>query len=265
MGETDELPTLSRPYPKPMRCNDARNRKDYAPERPEDHGVYEVDEVAAYINVADAPFHEQPIALKRTTVGGWVRRGFFESERAHIFGRYRFIWFGDLITSRVIAMMLSFGVDARAIKQAHDWLAEDTNYDRPFIKRGIWTESPGIAHRLAEKVPGVFDAVTKRGRLPILEKLDRRLHEACRMDFDAETDLPVRWYPVDGVSMDPLMVSGNTCLPKRRMATRYVLGFSRSGDSVEDILSDHEITLEQFRTAVDWELGLEATGYRRPW
>lgn len=233
--------------------------------RPERHGVYEYDEVAAYINVADAPFHERPVTLKNTTVSGWVRRGLFESEMSHIFSRRRYVRFGALVSSRMIAMMLSFGVGARALYQVHDWLVEYTDYDLPFIKRGFWTESPGIAHHLAAKAPKLFDTFSKRGRLPVLEKLDQRLHEACRMDFDDETGLAVRWYPVDGVSIDPQMVSGNSCLPNRRMATRYVLGFSRSGDKVVSILLDHKMTLQQYRTAVDWELSLEATGYVRPW
>lgn len=233
--------------------------------RPESRGIYHLDEVAAYITVADAPYHACPLSLRASTVRGWVRRGLLRigNPDDDCGPRYEYVRFGDLVTCRMVAMMLSFGAMPAAIKRVHDWLAEAVGYDRPFIRREFWTESPGIARKLHDENPELFDVLSRRGKLPLPESLDRRLHDACRMDFGEETGLPLRWYPVDGVAIEPQFVSGRPTLKGRGVATHYIPGSYTTDDERKLILDWYEITDDQLKTAVSWESQLDDAGVMR--
>lgn len=231
--------------------------------RPESRGIYHADEVAAYITVADAPFHASPVSVRASTVRGWIRRGLVSYGNPDDDRGPKYVRFGDLVTCRMVAMMLSFGTLPASIKRVHDWMADANGCDRPFIKREFWTESPGMARSLQSGNPELFDLLNRRGKLPLLDSLDRRLHDACRMDFGDETGLPLRWYPVDGVAIEPQYVSGRPTLIGRNVATHYIPGSYTTDDEKKLTMDWYEITEAQLETAVTWESQLDDAGVLR--
>lgn len=236
----------------------AEVKRELAAMRPWKRGVFYYDVVADYITVADSQFHLRPVTIRPSTIAGWARSGFFESESMGHDRDPRFIRFRDLITARMIAMMSSFGATTSAIKRLHDVVAEETGDRRPFARRELWTESPGIAGYFRDDRAGLAPFASSNGRMSPAEELDRRLRRASRMSFDEDAGWPVQWSPIDGVSIDPMVLAGKPCIPGRRIATRYIFESHVAGDRKDLLLEWYEIDQSQFEAAMDWESRLEA-------
>lgn len=217
------------------------------------HGVFYFDDVARYIAVADSAYHQDELQLQGSTIGGWSRRGFFPAEPNEFERNRRFVKFGDLITSRMIAMFLSFGVKPHDIKRAHDWLSNETGDERPFVGRRFWTEAPGIAHHINAEFRDSIVAANKAGQRPFPELLDKQVNIACRMDFDDETETPLRWHLSEGVTIDPLMASGAPCINGTRTSTRHVYESHLGGDDIGVLMNWYALTEDQVNTAIAWE------------
>lgn len=220
---------------------------------PVSYGVYYFDEVARLLSVGDSDFYIKPPILKYDTVWRWSNSGYFQASENPFEGNRKYVTFGSLVTARMIALLLSYGISARQVHSAHDLLAERTGSEMPFVGRRFWTEAPELAREVHVELDGLVVTASKDAQMPITDFLHGRVRDACRMDFDEDTDMPLLWHPSEGVTIDPMLQSGAPCVAGTGTATHYLYESYLGGDSVEDLVYWCELSELQVSRALRWE------------
>ena len=217
------------------------------------HGVYYLDEVSRFLRVTDLSARGSELSLSSQQISSWSKRGFFDLQRARFERNKRFMQFPHLITSRMVAILRSYGVSIRRIQKAHDYLQVETGERYPFATSTVWTEDADrSSHIYTEIDKMILVTADESGQMPFEKLLKRRIVKVMNMKFDEKTRA-LRWEPSPGVLIDPLLHSGAPCIKGRRIATKMVYGMYMAGDPIELIEEWYELESDQIKVAIAWE------------
>ncbi len=209
-------------------------------------GIYDVAEVARLLRKS------------RQRVEGWTRSAssanpLLTGELAGLFS------FWDLMSLRVIAVLLDRGVKRDHIRTGAEYLRQRLGTDRPFAHESLATLGAGF---FADVEPGVgWENVGQGGQLafqavvvPLLEPIE----------FNDE-GMAAIWRPRSGVWINPAVQAGEPCIDGTRVPTDLIVRLLHAGEdeapSDEDIVEvsgDYRITVVQVRAALEFELSLTA-------
>lgn len=214
-------------------------------------GIYYLNDATRYLRVADQAARGDIVSLSPRRIAGWGRRRFFTLEKNE-FARHRsFIQFPHLITGRMIALLLSYGVDIADIVEAHEYLRQATGHHFPFATSRLWTDDPDGLHIYAE-INSVLVTADRFGQRPFEELLETKIVETSNMVFN-DFGVAVSWNPSPGVEIHPRFLSGAPRLEGRRIKTDQIAGMLKAGTSREDVKWWLEIDEAEIDAALRWE------------
>ena len=219
------------------------------------HGLYYLDEVCRFLRATDLSARGGEVSLSSQQISGWSRRGFFDLRKDRFERNKRFMQFPHLITSRMIAILRSYGISIHRIQRAHDYLQAETGSKHPFATGTVWTEDAEESSHIYAEIDKIFAAADESGQMPFEELLSRRIVKVANMEFD-EDARAVSWEPWPGVAIDPRFHSGAPCIKGRRISTELIYSRRMDGDSIEFLAECYQITEWQIQSAVDWEISL---------
>lgn len=217
-------------------------------------GLFYLDDVAHLLSASDARRYGSELRVSGSRLSGLSRRGFFGLEKNE-YERYKsFMDFGGVVTSRMIALLLSYGIRIGRIEIAHRYLVDKTGSEYPFASRKFWVEAPGDSREVYAELDRYIVAASRFDQLPFTRLLAGPIGEIDDMEFDdSEDEWVTHWEPVPGIRIDPRVQTGSPCLVGTRTPTSAQYGSFVGGDSVEDIAFWYDLSLDQVQVAIDWE------------
>ena len=222
-------------------------------------GLFYARDVVRLMSVTDDAIRGQQIGIGSRAVQGWSRRGFFGLEKNEYDKNRAFIRFGGVITSRVIALLKSYGTRIGRIEAAHEFLRKATGQEFPFASRKFWVESAGLSKEVHSELDTLVVTASKFGQLPLTELLYGEIDYPDDMEFDdSEDEFAAKWEPVPGIVIDPGVQSGAACLKGTRTPTHVIHGSYVAGDEVAGLEDGYRLSQEQVEAAIDWEERLAA-------
>ena len=215
-------------------------------------GVYYLDEVCRFLRATDLSARRGKVSLSSQQISGWSRRGFFDLRKDKFERNRRFMQFPHLITSRMIAILRSYGISIQRIQRAHGYLQGETSARYPFATSTVWTEDAEKSSHIYAEIDRIFVAADESGQMPFEELLARRIVKVASMEFD-EDARAMSWEPSPGVVIDPRFHSGAPCIEGTRIATELIYSRRMDGDSIESLEECYQISKGQIQSAVAWE------------
>ena len=219
-------------------------------------GLYYMSDVVRYLRATDLAARGDTLSLSDRLVAGWGRRGLITLSKNKFERNRSFIRFPHLITSRMIALLRSYGIRIERIVAAQDYLKDETGDDFPFATRRLWTDDPEALHIYA-KINDILVTANKFGQIPFQGLLETKIVATSNMDFD-DRGIAVSWEPFTGVEIHPEFLSGAPRIKGRRIQTSQVAGMLANGTSKEDVMWWLDISETQLEYAVRWEHALKA-------
>ena len=222
-------------------------------------GLFYLDEVANLLSITDATRYGSRFQVSGSKLSGLSRRGFFGLEKNEYERNKSFMDFGGVVTSRMVALLLSYGIRIGKIETAHRYLISATGFEYPFASRKFWVETPGESHEVHAELDRLIVTASQHGQLPFTRLLAGPIGEIDDMGFDDSVDQWVaHWEPSPGIRIDPRIQTGAPCLAGTRTPTYALYGCHVAGDSVEDIAYCYNLTQDQVNRAVHFEQRLTA-------
>ena len=222
-------------------------------------GLFYAGDVVRLMSVTDDAIRGERVKIGARSVHGWSRRGFFEMEKSRYAHHRSFIRFGGVITSRVIALLLSYGTRVGRVLDAHEYLRVATGQEFPFASRQFWVESAGLSKEVHSELDELVVTASKFGQQPFTELLYRRIDYLDDMEFDdSEHEFATKWEPAPGVVIDPRVQSGAACVKGTRTPTRVLYRGHEAGEDVGSLAYWYELEEGQVATAINWEKRLAA-------
>lgn len=222
-------------------------------------GLFYADDVRRLLSVTDGRIRGESLELGPRAVNGWSQRGFFGMEKNEYARHRAFIRFGGVITSRVIALLRSYGTRIGRIREAHDYLRDETGRQFPFASREFWVESDGFSEEVYSKLDELVVTASRHGQIPFTELLHKQIGDPSDMEFDdTERGFAAKWEPVPGIVIDPGVQSGAACLKGTRTPTHALYGAHVAGDDVAGLADGYRLSQEQVEAAIEWEERLAA-------
>ena len=222
-------------------------------------GLFYPSDVVRWLSVTDGAIRGEALNLGPWAVHGWSRRGFFGMERNEYERNRAFVRFGGVITARVIALLRSYGTRIGRIREAHDYLRDETGRQFPFASREFWVESDGFSEEVYSKLDELVVTASRHGQIPFTELLHKQVGDPGDMEFDdARRGLAANWEPVPGIVIDPGVQSGAACLKGTRTPTHVIHGGYVAGDDIAGLTDGYRLSQEQVEAAIDWEERLAA-------
>ncbi len=221
-------------------------------------GIYYLKDVARYLRATDLAARGYTLSLSPQQISGWGRRDFFDLHKNEFENNQSFVEFPHLITSRMIALLLSYGIKIRRIVGAHEYVRSETGIRFPFATKTFWTEDVDVPIHMYTKIDEILVAADEFGQMPFRGLLDTRIVNATGMGFD-ETRNAINWEPLDGVLIDPEIHSGAPCIKGTRIATAMIYGMHVAGETEEFLAEWYELTGPQVSSAIRWEQSLADT------
>ena len=178
------------------------------------------------------------------TVGGWTKG----NAPLHPVDHDRILSFRDLVSLWVISELLKRGVPRRDIRSGRDYVAEQVGTEYPFAHRDLAAVGTGFFTR-----PDVSEDWVDAGRggqgsfQTIIEDLLRPIEYGP--DLHA-----VKWRPVKGILLDPVIQAGAPCVEGTRVPTRVVVDLKKAGEHIEDIADHMRLDTTQINAALEYEL-----------
>lgn len=215
-------------------------------------GLYYLDEVCRFLRATDLSARRGEVSLSSQQISGWSRRGFFDLQKDKFERNRRFMQFPHLITSRMIAILRSYGISIQRIQKAHDYLQGETGARYPFATSTVWTEDAEKSSHIYAEIDRIFVAADESGQMPFEELLARRIVRVANMEFDGDARA-MSWEPSPGVVIDPRFHSGAPCIEGTRIATELIYSRRIDGDSIESLEECYQISKGQIQSAVAWE------------
>ena len=232
---------------------------EHGRDEPAWRGLFYAKDVVRLMTVADDTIRGQRIGIGSRAVQGWSKRGFFGMEKNEYARNRAFIRFGGVITSRVIALLKSYGTRIGRIEAAHEYLRKATGQEFPFASRKFWVESAGLSEEVHSELDTLVVTASKFGQLPLTELLYGEIDYPDDMEFDDSGDeFAVKWEPETGIVIDPLVQSGAACLKGTRTPTHVIHGGYIAGDDIAGLADGYRLSPEQVEAAIDWEERLAA-------
>ena len=220
-------------------------------------GLYYLKDVVRYLRATDLAARGDKLPLSHRLVAGWGRRGLITLAKNQFERNRSYIQYPHLITSRMIALLMSYEIRIERIVEAHKYLRDETGDTFPFATRILWTDDPAAQHIYA-KIDDIFLAADRSGQIPFRELLETKIVTTSNMVFD-ERGMAVSWDPYPGVEMNPNFLSGAPRIKGRRIHTEQIAGMVANGTSKEDVMWWLGISESQFEDARLWERTLQAT------
>lgn len=218
-------------------------------------GVYYLDDVSRFLRATDLSARGGEVSLSSQQISGWSRRGFFDLRKDKFERNRRFMQFPHLITSRMIAILRSYGVSIQRIQRAHDYLQGETDARYPFATSTVWTDDAEKSSHIYAEIDKIFVAADESGQMPFDELLARRIVKVANMEFD-EDARAMSWEPSPGVVIDPRFHSGAPCIKGTSIATEIIYEMHVSGASIESLVKWYPLRDDQVKVAIDWEKAL---------
>ena len=219
------------------------------------HGLYYLDEVCRFLRATDLSARGGEVSLSSQQISGWSRRGFFDLRKDRFERNKRFMQFPHLITSRMIAILRSYGVSIQQIQRVHDYLQAETGARHPFATSTVWTEDAEDSSHIYAEIDKIFVATDESGQMPFEDLLNNRIVKVANMTFD-EDARAVSWEPWPGVVIDPRFHSGAPCIEGTSIATEIIYEMHVSGASIESLVKWYLLGVDQVKVAIDWENAL---------
>ena len=234
---------------------------EHGRDQPAWRGLFYAGDVRRLLSVTDGRIRGESLELGPRAVNGWSRRGFFGMEKNEYARHRAFIRFGGVITARVIALLRSYGTRIGRIREAHEYLRDETGRQFPFASRGFWVESDGFSEEVYSKLDELVVTASRHGQIPFTELLHKQVGDPGDMEFDdAERGLAANWEPVPGIVIDPGVQSGAACLKGTRTPTHVIHGGYVAGDDVAGLADGYRLSQEQVAAAIDWDERLDSQG-----
>ena len=161
----------------------------------------------------------------------------------------RYIDFPTLISLRMICLLRFQKVPVRAITKAIPKLREGLGVKWPYASKSLWNFQ--VPNSLAESEEA---GLIVNGIFLCSEKL--ALH---KLEFGVD-EVACAWLPVQGVVIDPRVVSGSPCVAGTRTPTWVFPGMIEGGDNIEALAHGYRLTKEQVLNALNWEKQLDSAG-----
>lgn len=220
-------------------------------------GLFYAGDVVRLLSATDDAIRGERKEIGGRAVQGWSRRGFFKTEKNEFDKNRAFVSFGGVITSRVIALLKSYGTRIGRIEVAHTYLQEATGQEFPFASRKFWIESAGLSKEVHSELDELVVTSSKFGQLPFTDLLYGLIEYPDDMEFDdSEDEFAVKWEPSPGIVIDPDVQSGASCLKGTRTPTHAIYGGYVAGDDVAGLADGYRLNESQVRRAIDWEARL---------
>jgi DNA-binding transcriptional MerR regulator/uncharacterized protein (DUF433 family) len=160
--------------------------------------------------------------------------------------------FLDLIDLLFVKRFLDHGVSLQRIRRALDEASEILGTDH-FARSNFFTDGREIYVEVREQGDAILQLLS--GGQRVIAPLIRKLAE--QIEFDGETGLARRWYPLGPgtrVVLDPCIAFGHPALLGRRTLTANVYDFYRAERcSLERTCEWLELDPEEVRAAVAFE------------
>lgn len=221
-------------------------------------GIYYLKDVSRYLRATDLAARGSEVSLSPQQISGWGKRDFFDLQKNAYERNQSFVEFPHLITSRMIALLLSYGIKIRRIVAARDYVQTETGARFPFATKTFWIEDSEVPIHIYTTIDEILVAADEFGQMPFRGLLDARIVNAINMDFD-ENGVATNWEPRAGVLIDPEIHSGSPCIKGTRIATSMIYGMHVSGESDEFLMDWYALTETQIQAAIRWEQALERT------
>jgi uncharacterized protein (DUF433 family) len=164
----------------------------------------------------------------------------------------RFFDFEDLVSLLVIAELWRRNVATDEIRRGIRALADELNVERPLAhvdapKRLATVGSAFFAHvgEWADAGKGLQLAFQ-----PMIEPVLRPL------EYDA-IGMARLWRPLANITASPEVQTGTPCVEATRIPTSTVKGLVDAGESIEDIVFDYDLLIEQVEAALRFEAALD--------
>ena len=221
-------------------------------------GIYYLKDVARYLRATDLAARGYTLSLSPQQISGWGKRDFFDLHKNEFERNQSFVEFPHLITSRMITLLLSYGIKIRRIVGAHEYVRSETGVRFPFATKTFWTEDVDVPIHVYTRIDEILVAADEFGQMPFRGLLETRIVRTTGMEFD-ETRNAINWEPLDGVLIDPEIHSGAPCIKGTRIATAMIYGMHVAGETEEFLADWYELNGSQISSAIRWEQSLAET------
>ena len=231
--------------------------RDTRRDEPAWRGLFYPSDVVRWLSVTDGAIRGEALNLGPRAVHGWSRRGFFGMERNEYERNRAFVRFGGVVTSRAIALLMSYGIRIGLIQDAHEYLRDATGLEFPFASRRFWAESNGFSDTVYSRLDELIVTANRHGQLPFTELMFERIGDPGDMEFgDTDGEFATVWEPVPGVVINPGVQTGAACVKGTRTPTYVLHGGYVAGDDVAGLAYAYCLSVAQVRTAIDWGMRL---------
>lgn len=213
-------------------------------------GFYEIPEAARFLRAFfSAQFAEEDVLANVTSIklGRWVRAGLAGPGNAERMDRKLWITFHQLVSLQIVAALRGKRLSMQKIRRAQEWLRDHTGHPAPFATEDVWTDRNNIFAEMR----GDMAAVDRGGQLAFAY-VRERLIKVPRLTFD-KTGVAATWEPIDGVLVDPNIQFGAPCIKGTRIQTWVLSDLAQSGEPVDSIQKEYEVTRADIESAMKWE------------
>ncbi len=224
-------------------------------------GIYYLKDVSRYLRVTDLAVRGVEVSLSPQQISGWGKRDFFNLKKNEFERNQSFVEFPHLITSRMIALLLSYDIKIHRIVAAREYVRSETGARFPFATKTFWIEDSEVPIHIYTMIDEILVAADESGQMPFRGLLETRIVNAVNMDFD-DNGVASNWEPLDGVLIDPEVHSGSPCIKGTRIATAMIYGMHVAGETDEFLMDWYTLTETQVRAAIRWERALACTEAR---
>lgn len=168
--------------------------------------------------------------------------------------------FVELMELRVVKALVKSGIPLQRVRIAGEILSQNLQIRHPFASRRVFSDGRSV-----------YGAISEDGDAPDVIKLTRKHHQQIisgklfeqflsEMDFNEDTALAVRWWPLGKgkpIVLDPRIAFGAPTIAGTRIRTS-VLAFLVSDLPVSEVARDYSIPRTAVRAAWDFERDLVA-------
>lgn len=170
-------------------------------------------------------------------------------------GKDRTFSFWTLIELFSISQLRAHGLSMRRLRADRLELAERFDTDHPFALEGLLTDG----RRLLKELDDASLLELGTGGQTDFEAVIRPF--CARLDFDSQTQLASRFYPIgrdSSVIVDPHHAFGRPIIQGTSITTEALACLVRGGENIDDIASDFRLNPAQVEEAWDFERQLAA-------
>ncbi len=206
-------------------------------------GIYAPPSGARFLLAARMAHEAYPVQSR--TLIRWARRGMASPSLAGVGGWDMILSFEDLVSLRVVAALRAAKISWRDIRQAEQWLREETTYPRPFAREELWTFSSEVFTRFR----GMLIAASRYGQVA-MEIISEYLVPVSGLKF--ENHVATAWEARPLIVLDPKVQFGEPCIKGTRIPAQSVADMVKGGDPEPTVMQAYGITETEMHAALDW-------------